>query len=211
MGASLALVLIGLGVDAFAFTFEGLAGYILGGDRARSYSVLSLGLAIPAATPDPSDSGIIFLTMVYFFSTVLVTLAYYSILIVVWCAPLSPRLHAHFFVAAQVLSGFSALEVFVASLFVGALEIQRFALAILGDKCDPINAVLQQLPIAKDIPGPKTCFDVATELKAGFWILAVAATISTVTGRLMIARCKSALLSSGEMSEALSDLSSEEL
>lgn len=199
MGVSLALVVVGIWVDSFGFTFEGMSGYVLGDKRARSYSVITLGLAIPGSTPEPAESGIVFLTMVYFLSTALVVLAYYSILIVLWCAPLSPRLQTHYFVAAQVLSGFSALEVFVVAILVGSLEIQRFALAIVGGKCDPINAVLSNLPIAKDIPGPTTCFDVNSHLKAGFWILLASAAISTLMGRIMIARCKKALLSSEDV------------
>jgi len=194
MGVALALVVIGVWVDTFQFNFEGMSGYILGEKRIRSYSVMTLGMAIPAATPNPANSDIVFLTTVYFLSTAVVVVAYYSILIVVWCAPLSPRLQTHFFVAAQVLSGFSGLEVFVASILIGSLEIQRYALAIVGDKCDAINPMIATLPIASEIPGAKTCFDVTSSLKVGFWILAAAAIISCVTGRIMIARCKAALL-----------------
>jgi hypothetical protein len=196
MGVSLALVVIGIWVDTFAFTFEGMSGYVLGESRTRSYSVITLGLAIPASTPEPGTSGIVFLTGVYFLVTPLTILAYYSILIVLWCAPLSPRLHTHFFIAAQVLSGFSGLEVFVVSLFVGSLEIHRFVQAIVGDKCDLLNAIIQQLPISKDIPGPKTCYNVTANLRGGFYILVVAAIISAVTGRIMLSRCRKALLSS---------------
>merc|ERR1719253_1464591 len=179
MGVSLALVVIGIWMDTFSFDLEGLAGYMLGDGRLRSFSVISLGAAIPTATPEPMTSGIVFLTMVYFFVTALVVLAYFSILIVLWCAPLSPRLHSHFFVAAQVLSGFSGLEVFVASILVGSLEIERFALSIVGGKCKVIDQVLVGLPFAKSIPGAKTCFDVMPRLEAGFWILAIATFISS--------------------------------
>jgi hypothetical protein len=198
MGVSLALVVIGIWVDTFAFTFEGISGYLLGESRTRSYSVITLGLAIPASTPEPGTSGIVFLTGVYFLVTPLTILAYYSILIVLWCAPLSPRLHTHFFIAAQVLSGFSGLEVFVVSLLVGSVQIHRFVQAVIGDKCDLLNAIIQQLPISKDIPGPKTCYNVTANLKGGFYILVVAAIISAVTGRIMLSRCRKALLSSGD-------------
>jgi len=199
MGSSLALVVVGIWVDAFAFNFEGVAGYILGEKRMRPFSVISLGLAIQSASPDHTESGIVFLTIVYFFFTCLVVLAYYSILIVLWCAPLSPRLHTHFFVAAQVLNGFSGLEVFVVAILVAYIEIQRFALSIVGGKCDVIDQVLVGLPFATSIPGAKTCFDVMPKLEAGFWILAIATFISSFVGRDMIARCKSALVASGDM------------
>merc|ERR1711865_853848 len=55
MGSSLALVVVGIWVDAFAFNFEGVAGYILGEKRMRPFSVISLGLAIQSASPDHTE------------------------------------------------------------------------------------------------------------------------------------------------------------
>ena len=45
--------------------------------------------------------------------------------------------------------------VFVVSILAAAMQIHRFTLSILGNKCDALNEVIAHLPIAGDIPGPK--------------------------------------------------------
>jgi len=196
MGFSLALVVVGIWIDTFCFTFGGMTGYILGpAERVRCFSVISLGTAIPGASRDPNSFEVIWLQMFYLTFAALTVLAYFSILIVLWCAPLSPRLQTHFFVAAQVLQAWSGVEVLVFSILACIAQIQTFCKFMVGSKCDGLNALLKVLPIYDDVPEPKTCFDVQAGLRAGFWILLSAAMISMIVGRLMIARCKSALCS----------------
>lgn len=192
MGLCLTLVVFGLWIDVFSFTFEGLGGYVLGDEgRVRSYSVVSLGLAIPSAARDPNSAPIIWLQCVFLMFSAVAVVSYCVILIVLWCAPLSPRLQSHFFVACQTLSAWSGIDVFVVSIMAAVLEISTFVGFIIGHKCDPINDVLEKLHL--DLPGSQTCFGIATELKSGFYILLVAAVLAAVMGRLMIKRCKSAL------------------
>lgn len=199
ISSSLILVLVGICVDTFQFKFLGMAGFVLGPkDSVRSFSVLSLGMRVPYATLAPNSLPSRWLQGFFLMFSGLSVLAYHAILIVLWCAPLSHRLQTHFFVASQVLNAWSGLDVFVLSICVCILEIERFATYIVGHKCDALNKLLVRLPFADDIPGPKTCFDVDSELKAGFWILLTAAIISGVVGRLMIARCKTALCSTQE-------------
>jgi hypothetical protein len=205
VGFSLVLVVLGVWIDIFAFNFEGLAGYVLGSDRTRTYSAITLGLTIPEASTKPENPQMLWLMGVFLLFGVLSQVAYLSILIVLWCAKLSPRLQRHFFVAAQVLSGWSALDVFVVSIVAAVLEIERLALFIVGDKCDSLNKILKSLPLVEGLADVKTCFALNTELKDGFWVLLFAVIISSVMGRVMIARCKAALCSgdSGQNLELL--------
>jgi hypothetical protein len=192
MGLSLALMVVGIWIDVFAFNFEGLGGYVLNpDDRTRSFSVVSLGLAIPSASKYPASFGIIWLQCVFLAFAAFSVVTYFAILIVLWCAPLSPRLQSHFFVAAQVLEAWSGVDVFVISILASVLEIAQFVQFIIGDKCDAINPVLARLPI--HFPGAQTCFQISTELRSGFYILLVAAFLSAVMGKLMINRCKTAM------------------
>jgi len=194
LSISLTLVLVGLWVDSFQFTFEGLAAYVLGAEKSvRPFSVMSLGLAVPGASSEPNSFGTRSLQLLFLTFVAFVVVTYHVMLIVLWCAPLSHRLQTHFFVASQVLSAWSGLDVFVVSIFACIMQVEQVAKRIIGHKCDFLNEIIEKLPVADKIPGPKTCFDLVSELQAGFWILFAAAVISSIMGRFMIARCKSAL------------------
>merc|ERR1712093_395678 len=122
-----------------------------------------------------------------------VVVAYQTILLVLWCAPLSKRLHRQCYVAAQVLGAWSGLDVFVVSILAGVLQIQRFALFIIGDKCDGLDNLVARTPLADRLPGTKTCFNVDATIRPGGWILMTAAVISGVVGHMMIGKCSTAL------------------
>jgi len=194
MSFSLVLLCVGMWIDVFSFTFEGLGGYMLHpDDRVRAYSVISLGMAVPGASVNPGSFGVRWLQVVFLLFAAFVMVAYLAILIVLWCAPLSPKLQMHFFVASQVLSAWSGVDVFVVSIMAAVLEISQFVVFIIGDKCDLINQVLEKT-IGPELPGGvEKCFQIETSLEAGFYILLLAAVVSTVGGYLMIKQVKMGL------------------
>merc|ERR1719506_22445 len=114
MSVSLALVVVGIWIDVFSFEFEGLGGWALGPDnRIRSFSVVSLGFAVPAASADPDGFPVHWLMVVYLVFAAFAVVAYFVFLLVLWCAPLSPKLQTHFFVLCQIGSAWSCVDVFV--------------------------------------------------------------------------------------------------
>ena len=76
------------------------------------------------------------------------------------------------------------------------LQIKQFAAFIVGDACDPIDAVLRHVAALSSAPGgggpgdplglrgDDVCFDVATRLDRGCWILVPAAVVAVVTGHV---------------------------
>jgi len=190
VSAALLLVVVGVWIDVFAFTFEGLGGYTLGDKNVRSFSIISLGFAIPDSVKHPG-AGTFFIQAVFLLFAAFVVIAYFCILLCLWCAPLTPRLQTHFYVASQILEAWNGIDVFVISILASVLEISQFVVFIIGDKCDGINKILPKLPF--HLPGSETCFQITTELRSGFYILLIAAIVSSVTGRVMMSRCKSAL------------------
>lgn len=194
ISVSLLLVLCGTFLQTFNFNFLGLAGYALGEDQHRPFSVFSLGMQLPAASEDPNSFWIRALQGVFFLFAIIVVVAYHVILIVLWAAPMTTRMQKQFFLTAQVLNAWSGLDVFCVTILAGVLEIRQFANFIVGDKCDGIDALLAKSPLAHQMPGGvTTCFDVDSTLRAGFIVLAVAVVISTVTGQVMLAKCSHAL------------------
>ena len=69
-------------------------------------------------------------------------------------------------------------------------EISQFADFMVGDKCDALNKVLETL-LKKQTKGK--CFDVATQLNSGAWLLFAAALISSATAYFVMAIAKTAI------------------
>lgn len=196
ISVSLVLVLCGTFLQTFNFNFLGLAGYALGPEQNRPFSVFSLGMQIPEASKDPSSPFILALQGVFFLFAIIVVVLYHVILIILWTAKMPTRMQKQFFLTAQVLNAWSGLDVFCVTILAGVLEIRQFADFIVGNKCDQLDALLAKSPIADQMPGGVvSCFDVDSTLRAGFLVLAVAVVISTITGQVMLHRCSLALCS----------------
>jgi hypothetical protein len=191
--ASLLLTCVGLNTDTFQFTFEGLSGLALGPEGAkRPFSIVSLAMAVPSSNPDPDSLDVRWIQWAFVLFAIVMTFVYPIVLIVLWLVPCSERHQRNLVVAIQVLDAWSALDVFMVSIVAGVFEIRRFALFMIGDKCDGLDALLSQTRISQLVPGPMTCFDVTSELKGGFWILFTAVVLSTAVGRAVSMKCSEA-------------------
>merc|ERR1740138_1074761 len=102
---------------------------------------------------------------------------------------------------AQVMNAWSGLDVFVVSILACVLEISQFADFIISDT--GLQAVNPYLPfIFAFFPswnqqlqenGGATVFTLTTQLKPGFWLLAVAAILSTSIGQVTLNKCSRSL------------------
>eukprot|EP00928_Gymnodinium_smaydae_P039664 TRINITY_DN27044_c1_g1_i1.p1 TRINITY_DN27044_c1_g1~~TRINITY_DN27044_c1_g1_i1.p1 ORF type:complete len:704 (+),score=136.43 TRINITY_DN27044_c1_g1_i1:1289-3400(+) len=194
VAVSLVLVCVGVFLSTFEFEMEGMLALILGPERsARRYSIVELGLALPASSLDPTGWGVLSIQAMFFMFVILFVVAYHVVLIVLWCAPLPSLLQRRFLITAQVMNAWNGLDVFTMSILASVLELQQFAKFIVADRCDLIDDLVARTPLAAKIPGGPKCFDVQTRLEYGFWILALAAIISSVTGQVTISRCSAAL------------------
>lgn len=84
-------------------------------------------------------------------------------LTILWVVPLSISMQRQLFVLAEVLNAWSTLDVYSVSIIAALLEIQQFAMFIVGDSCDGINKLLENFDEALD--GDDKCFDVVAVLK----------------------------------------------
>merc|ERR1719265_1540179 len=108
ISVSLALLLVGIFIDVFEFVFEGLAGYILGSeDSVRRFSVMTLAYAIPSGFLDPTGIRAYALQFAFIMFAAVLAVSYQSLLLVLWTAPMSERLHRHFLVATQTLNAWN--------------------------------------------------------------------------------------------------------
>lgn len=167
----------GASVDTFAFEFGGLVGGILKflhDSTVRTYSIISLAMSLPESTfYDPTQLGIHAIQACFITWTFAMPLAHITAMLVLWLVPMKPRFQQHFFHMTEIFNAWSALEVFVASILAALLELEQFAVFIVGHKCDTIDEIYGKL-FHLDNP---SCFEVKASLQWGCGILFTAAVL----------------------------------
>lgn len=140
----LVAVLLGFGItrQSFVFEFGGLAGLMLGDHHRSSYSLISLGTAIPESVEDIFGIGIHILQATFFFYAVVTPFATLFLLFVILVHPLTLQRQSQLLTLAEIANAWSAIEVFVLSIIAALFEISTFASFIIGHRCDAINKVL---------------------------------------------------------------------
>lgn len=138
--------LLGVGITRRSFVFEigGLAGVALGDQYRSSYSLLSLGAAIPESVEDNFGVGIHVLQVAFYFYAVVTPFAALLLLFVILVCPLTLRRQSQLLTVAEIANAWSAIEVFVLSIVAALFEISTFAEFIIGDRCDIINEILAE-------------------------------------------------------------------
>jgi len=204
--ASTTLLALGATVPSFEFQFEGAAALVLSylnQTTSNTYSLISLGLALPDSTENPNSLGTRFLQVTYFIFALAIPLTHMVILIGLWLIPLSRKVQRRVFVLTEVLNAWSAIDVFVISLLAALLEIQQFAQFIIGDRCNLINEILRQ-HFDGALRGDDKCFDVKTKLYTGCWLLFSGAVIYLLSAFVVMRACHKALEEKSENDENIS-------
>ena len=175
---ALVLLIAGVSIDTFRFTFEGLAGWGCDLDSKNSaatgYSIIKLAnnvMGQATTTREHIEYG--YLVVMFMLFAVVVPIVQIVTLLFLWLAPLTLKEQKIVYFANEVIAAWSALEVFIVVLIATLLEIGQLVVFLIGHSCDGINEVmkdvLQPLGYLDDLE-PK-CFDVKSELTSGCWIL----------------------------------------
>jgi hypothetical protein len=138
-------VLLGFGISqqSFRFEFGGLAGLVLGEERVTSYSLLTLGAAIPTSIEKPLGASVYILQAAFYFYAVVTPFAALSFLLLALVYPLTLRRQCQIITLAEIANAWSAIEVFAMSIIAALLEISTFASFIIGNRCDIIDEILK--------------------------------------------------------------------
>jgi hypothetical protein len=168
------LLFLGSFLESFIFEFGGLAGSLLGDESKKSYSLLSIGKAIPEAVEDPSGAGIMFLQVVYFFYASIMPFACLMVLCSCMIIPMTRSQQEFWLSAAEVANAWSSIEVFALSIIAALFEITTFASFIVGEKCDVINQILED-QFDSLLNGDDKCYSVnaRVHINASFLVLGV--------------------------------------
>lgn len=167
-------------VHTFSFTFIGLTGLLLGNSATTTYSYYTVGQMLPTASGTPDDWKVRALQVAYYSFGVGMPAGLLAALAVVWWVPLSLKRQRQALVFLECLSAWSAIDVFLLSVFGALLQIQQFAAFIVGDSCDGINALLAKY-MDGILEGQDVCFDlIANLLPETAWILFLAVLLISV-------------------------------
>ncbi len=178
-----ALLVWGSIADTFGFEFKGLAGLVLGADATSYYSIVKLDTTLPASARDPDSLGVRWIQLVFILFTVVMPLFYMAVMLFLWVYPMTLQRQRQVFVLSEILYAWSALDVFVVSIFAAVLQISKFAMFMVGHNCDSINPILAAF-LDGPLQGDDKCFDLVAHLGHGCAILFCAAGIYYVVGQV---------------------------
>ena len=192
---TLGLVIAGSLTQCFSFYFHGLAGYgldLLKIPPHREFSILDLGLSVPAAYENPTDSAIIFTQIVYFLTVLVLPLAFLLFVGILWFVPMTRKAQTIIYAIAEILNAWSCIDVFVIAIVASLTEIEQFTKFIVGDKCNSIDPIIKKY-FSKILDGHDTCFQVKTYLQEGCWLFFAAAVSFFITSFVILKVCRNAL------------------
>ena len=150
---SFLLLIWGAFVPSFQFTIHGVAGIVQNFGRANSsvvdYSLFSVATRLlqqsSHSTTTTSFVGIRYIAALYIIFSYIVPACQKIALLVMWSVPMRLRLQKKLFFLTEVLSSWSATEVFIIATVVAALEIGDVSKKIVGNACDPLNPIFRVL------------------------------------------------------------------
>ena len=183
----IAVILLALGAvqKCFIFTFKGAAGLVLGNDREAHYSLISLGVSLPMSVKDPSAIGIMSIQWTYIFFSLVMPFASIVIVNILFYVPMTLRGQNKVFVLAEICNAWSAIEVFLLSVFASMLELSQFAAFMVGDHCNFLKgSFMKDLFQEED-----TCFNVEAKLGYGSIILGCGVVMQCIIMSVSLGLC----------------------
>lgn len=76
---------------------------------------------------------------------IIVPFVYLIFLLILWSLPMTVKVQKLIFKISEILNAWSSLEVFIIALLATLTELSRFAIFLIGDKCNPIDKILKDL------------------------------------------------------------------
>lgn len=163
---------IGLFQKCFEFRVGGVAGMMIGDNSIHAYSLISLGTILSQSVDSQSQVGIRALQVAYFFFASVAPFFGLLFVTILFFCPMTLRRQLMLISFAEVANAWSSVEVFALSIVAALLEISTFASFILGDKCDLINKIIQ------DVQTSVNCYDVTASIRWEALFLVIGATLN---------------------------------
>jgi len=185
------VILIGSGLPLIKFYFKGLAGiaiaFIDESLASTTSSLVSICTSIINGVKKDdylAVAGVVFLQIVFIMFALIVPLMTIIALAVLWAVPLTLREQLNLHFAAEVLSAWEALIVFVFSCVAAVLQISQLAQFIVnnatGGLCKQLENFNPLVKLFPTDPSQAKCFDVIAEIQTEGAVLIAAAVMSII-------------------------------
>jgi len=177
------------------FTFLGVAGAALGEESStRTISLHGVARQVRDASPELSRSMSQLLEWVLLLFTFAMPLVRRVMMLVLWLLPLRRNEYEAVWFGKDFIEAWSALDVMVLSFVAVIAQIRQFLGFMIGNNCQSINDVLEQLVSGPLYRGHDLCFDVDSRLGLGAWLLLVCVFADLVSTRVVSMAYTKALL-----------------
>eukprot|EP00948_MAST-09A_sp_MAST-9A-sp1_P004289 g4289.t1 len=193
--STLVLFLCGCYLPSFRFTVNGVAGIIQDFGRTNSsvtdYSLLTVmsKLLRQAENADITAGtfGINYIAVLFILFAFLVPISLLIGLMILWTLPMTLFQQKQMFFVCEVMSSWSACEVYIIATAIAALEIASISRKIVGNACDSLNPIFQLLVIGGFIPQRDAlCFEVSAEIRYGTYILMAASVVKVISTFILV-------------------------
>lgn len=192
---SIGMAAWGLLVDSFKLEITGLAGLLIGASGeagSRSFSLLDLALALPAAMAPAGAPEASMLLAEFLLLHLLLPIALPCAIALLWAVPLPLAAQRQCYLAVQLVNAVCGIDIFMLALAVGLYELEHLGQFLLKGRCGELNELLA-LYALELLDGDPRCFSVSAGLERGYWVLLTAAIVSFLASRLVLRRCELAL------------------
>lgn len=131
---SACLITVGGFVESFEFRFTGIAGKLIGFAQpeslVRRYSMVTIAQSLdpgPESLSERNMFGILFLQSIYLAFALVLPLVQVMFLLALWLVPMRLRDQKIVFHVTEMVSSWSALDVFIVSIIASVVQINQFA------------------------------------------------------------------------------------
>lgn len=177
------LALLASFMYSFAFNMGGLAAEVLDvGDKL--YSLLSVATALPNAA---QGHGLAALEALFLLLTMVLPLVLMITLLVLWLAPLPPRVQDILIYVIHVMDCWASMDVAALTLTIEAMELDHLTEFLVKS-----NGLARPCRIIKDLTAEE-CFTVGIDLHAGFVMLILAGIAMVVVPKVAHRACVAAV------------------
>ena len=190
--ASIGFLLAGGLVNSFAFEFSGAAATLLtyiGIENHKPFSLISLAMALPSSSESPTSFAIRWIQGSFMLFAFIIPLIYIVSILCLWIVPLYAKEQKAFFIVAEIIRAWSAMEVFVLAVVTALIALQQFTKFIIGDRCDTIDSLIKTFFPWIFEGGNEVCFNIKATLLRGCWLMFTAVVIYIIVGQIVMTLC----------------------
>lgn len=188
--ASAALICIGTFIPSFQINLSGYLGGLVG-QSADPYSLASLIQKLPDASLSTATSIIYFFQIVMVLICVVIPLVWLLQVTILWTIPMRPRWQRRMRTLAEVLHAWSCLDVFLLTVLVSLMELDKFTQFMVGGECDSLNLLVAKYVSPSEASGG--CINVETSVMSGFAVLFLASFFCMCVGHFIMYAANTAL------------------